>query len=365
MIQRKKLYYKHVREYDKYLSYENGDLVTTNRTIFVTIIVRENRMSLAKNGNQIYVKATRVIYETWHNKKLKKSDFIRFRDGDKTNLHYTNLINSSDNNLTHLILDRAKEWKFVKNYPNYKSSNYGDIFSIKSNKLLTPQLSGTGYLCIKLTNNLGNIRIYIHLIVYQTFVGEITKDKVIDHKNRIKLDNFVDNLREVTYSENNKNIDPYCRRGYVLHQYSLDDIFIKEWTSLKEVSESLKIDKLKIRDCCQNLIEEYEGFKWFYPEKVLDTSDFYAIEVGNGKTYSKFRIHENSDIINSKGMIMKYDIHTQYKRIKLMSDGDNEWSMFYVHVLVAKTFMPNNNKEYTIVNHLDENKLNAHVSNLQ
>jgi hypothetical protein len=37
-------------------------------------------------------------------------------------------------NINHVILDINKEWKNIKNYEDYKISNYGDIFSIKSNK---------------------------------------------------------------------------------------------------------------------------------------------------------------------------------------------------------------------------------------
>lgn len=49
------------------------------------------------------------------------------------------------------------------------------------------------------------IKILVHRLVYETFNGVIPKGMVIDHKNTIRTDNSLENLRCVTQKENNNN----------------------------------------------------------------------------------------------------------------------------------------------------------------
>lgn len=51
--------------------------------------------------------------------------------------------------------------------------------------------------------------IFVHRLVWITFMGEIPDDLQIDHFNRIKDDNRLENLRLVTPSENAQNKDGY------------------------------------------------------------------------------------------------------------------------------------------------------------
>lgn len=360
----KQLHYKLIRDYENYFIYENGDIISNKRkTKNLMAIDAENRTTLCKNGKQKSLMVTRLMYETWYNKKLKTTEIIKFCDNNKNNLHYSNLINTSDRNTKHLPLDPNKEWRFVVDYPDYKTSNYGDIFSLKLNRMLIPQLDSKGYLLIKLTlDSYDNLS--VHRIVYRAFVGEIAEDKVVDHKNRIRTDNFIDNLQESTYSENNENSTRPNPRGHIVHQYTLDNIFIREWDSVKELSKTLNLNKLKIKECCEGIINEYQDFKWIYSEKVLDTSEFYPIVSNNGETYSNYKINKNADIINNKNFKLKYGMDSEYKRVTLQSD-DNKLSTLLVHRLVAMTFISNDIKEHDIVNHIDENKMNAHVDNLE
>ena len=47
--------------------------------------------------------------------------------------------------------------------------------------------------------------IAVHRLVYETFVGEIPNGYEIDHINTIRDDNRLDNLRDVTHADNNRN----------------------------------------------------------------------------------------------------------------------------------------------------------------
>ena len=89
------------------------------------------------------------------------------------------------------MLDQTKLWKKIKDFDDYIISNYGDIYSIKSAKMLKPTLFNN-YYTIKLSK-----KIYlIHRLVYNTFKTLTNNNLVIDHIDRNPLNNHIDNLRK-------------------------------------------------------------------------------------------------------------------------------------------------------------------------
>lgn len=64
----------------------------------------------------------------------------------------------------------------------------------------------------------------------------------------------------------------------------------------------------------------------------------------------------------NKHTIRKWSIKKGYQVYGLMLHGKVKW--FLAHRLVALTYIPNQNNHYA-VNHIDGNKLNNHVSNLE
>lgn len=65
----------------------------------------------------------------------------------------------------------------------------------------------------------------------------------------------------------------------------------------------------------------------------------------------------------SKECIMSPDVARGYERVRLFKGG--KVKRFLVHRLVAEAFIPNNDKSKTIINHLDGNKRNNTVGNLE
>lgn len=98
-----------------------------------------------------------------------------------------------------------------KEYPhnkNYYVSNEGDIFSKKLRRRLKPTPQSKGYMRVTLSNNGIRKEKYVHRMVIETFENEfITKDDQINHKNKDKRNNKIDNLEIMTLWENIKHRD--------------------------------------------------------------------------------------------------------------------------------------------------------------
>lgn len=85
-----------------------------------------------------------------------------------------------------------------------------------------------------------------HRVVYETFKGEIKG--VIDHIDGNKLNNNLDNLRDVTQSQNMINAQKNGHKGQApVDQYDVDGNFIKSYTSSSEAAQVMGVTPAAIR----------------------------------------------------------------------------------------------------------------------
>lgn len=85
----------------------------------------------------------------------------------------------------------------------YSVSNYGNVFSIRSNKLLSPFITKRGYALIIVSINGKPQKLSIHRLVAETFIPQNDLHKVIvNHIDGNKLNNNATNLEWCTHKEN-------------------------------------------------------------------------------------------------------------------------------------------------------------------
>jgi len=98
-----------------------------------------------------------------------------------------------------------EEWKPVVGFERYAVSDLGNIR--RGNKLLIPGLDTYGYRQINLYRDKARYTRKVYRLVLETFNPNTENKPQIDHINRNRSDDRLENLRWVTASENCRNRD--------------------------------------------------------------------------------------------------------------------------------------------------------------
>lgn len=101
----------------------------------------------------------------------------------------------------------------IPNYPDYLISRLGYIISLKHGKerIIKATPNDRGWLCVTLYNNDVKKRLRVHRLVAETYIDNPYNLPTVDHIDRDKSNNHVDNLRWASVSEQNYNRGPYTK----------------------------------------------------------------------------------------------------------------------------------------------------------
>lgn len=110
-----------------------------------------------------------------------------------------------------MIVDGV-EVKTIPGFPNYAVSKCGHVYSKPRRDKMNHKLGGWrlphlshGYLRLKLCSNGNNKLLFIHVLVLETYVGPCPDGMEACHRNGIRTDNKLDNLRWDTRSNNHQD----------------------------------------------------------------------------------------------------------------------------------------------------------------
>lgn len=95
----------------------------------------------------------------------------------------------------------------LKDFPNYAISNHGRVLNIERQTYLSPSINRDGYYIVNLRNNDNKTRhtFSIHRLIALCFIDNQNNHRCVDHIDRNKTNNNINNLRWVSHQENNRN----------------------------------------------------------------------------------------------------------------------------------------------------------------
>ncbi len=252
-----------------------------------------------------------------------------------------------------------EQWKDIPGFTGYEASTLGRVRNKGNGYVKKPNICNGGYARIVI---LGKSN-YIHRLIALTFIPNPENKRTVNHINKIRDDNRLINLEWATHKEQNKGrIGKRGGRTTPIVQYDLQDNFIQEFESIYFASKYLNVNKNfestsnKISKVIKNKTYEAYGFLW--KEKV---EFFFGDEIWEliPSTDNRYYISNYGRIKNLRNQILKLPLNNSgYISIVLNK------KTYLGHRLVATIFIPNpENKPF--VNHLDGNKVNNHVDNLE
>lgn len=223
-----------------------------------------------------------------------------------------------------------------------------------------------GYLvcCIK------EYRIHVHKLIFVSFNGEVGENKVIDHIDRNKLNNTIENLRAVSRSENALNRvrkQPQSNKVIAISVCNENDIICfenrHEAAEYFDISESIIRYYIKKQTNCNGYILTWDN-------QISNLSGYKPVGVIKGYDFgSKYLANNEGTIITGFSGIyrtVRQQDLSGYKAVTLKNKGNSKGEM--VHRIVAKLFLPNGEENYNtslVVNHLNENKFDNRAINLE
>lgn len=148
-------------------------------------------------------------------------------------------------------------WKEHPEYKKYVCNKEGYVVNLRTKKIIG-KMNEEGYINIKL--RIPEIKkIGAHRFVCETWIGPIPDKMVVDHVNRIKSDNRIENLKIVTQSKNCKkkiiseDIKWGARKCKGINQATKEE---KEYKSMREASKETGCNEGMIQKICHGFWKE-------------------------------------------------------------------------------------------------------------
>lgn len=263
-----------------------------------------------------------------------------------------------------------EQWKTINNYPDYKISNTGIVKNFKNDVEIKKQFQGAYYIT-QLYNNFTKKQTpyRLHRLLAEHFIEnpDPINFKIVDHIDRNKLNNNIDNLRWCNASMNAKNRGPV--KTNKVDQYTLEGKFIQTWDSAKCAGEKLNIKYDGIRHCCNNNYHLYKGFIWKYEKEkmkpIIDMNDYKCLGIIKGDDLSKYYISKDGSKIidNKRKKEMTFSVSVDNYKIVQLQTENGKRATLYVHKIINQVIKGGKYEE--IVDHVNGKRDDNSVDNLE
>lgn len=170
-----------------------------------------------------------------------------------------------------------------RDYDKYEVFEDGKIWSYLTKRFLKPATTKNGYQRVALSDNEGNIKMYLlHRVVYEAVTGEpIPYGMQINHRSEVKTENMVSNLELATPKQNSNYGTRNNRIGKSISKALTNNPKISKkvgafkngeliftFPSTREAQRN-GFNSVYISACCRNCYlregnNVYKGYEWRY-----------------------------------------------------------------------------------------------------
>ena len=264
-------------------------------------------------------------------------------------------------------------WTTITNYDNYEVSSLGNVRNKKTGRFLKPACNG-GYMIVGLCKNGKGSTKPIHRLVASEFISNPENKPQVNHKDKNRSNNNIINLEWVTALENNihrsngtvqttnQNLKIWrldIQNGNKLQLYN--SIYeAATWCVENGFSTSIHNTRGNISCAVRGIYNSSTGFKWVLDKQsYLENEEWKSVKI-DGSEINNYFVSNLGRFKNSKGIIMQNykPHHSGYIYVRV---NKNKYSL---HRLIATTFIDNLANKSS-VNHIDGNKMNNCVTNLE
>lgn len=172
-------------------------------------------------------------------------------------------------------------WKTLNLNPNYQINEKGELFNLKTKRYLKGSLDKDGYkiYTIMMTDGIHHKSIKAHRLVAQYFLDNPEQLPEVNHKDRNKLNNNVENLEWISHNDNvehwrktekfatdvplNDDRPSMLNKGKCpVGQYTLEGVFIAQYESYTQAQKQTGIRSGNISLAARGKRHTAGGFIW-------------------------------------------------------------------------------------------------------
>ena len=263
------------------------------------------------------------------------------------------------------------QWKIIPGFARYEACSDGRIRHRVKGTILQPGGSLGGYQRVSLYTDSDTRRTHsVHRLVALTFIDNQEGKATVNHKDHNPKNNHIDNLEWASVTEQNRH-KRKCADLSLVSARAVQQIepyttnVLATFPSIAQAADAVGAGfkgRTKICAVARGAKEKVTayGFVWKYvAEEVDPEEEWRPIDPALIHGIAGYHVSSTGRVKNHKGRITSgHKHHSGYCWVSIHPH------QFMMHILVAKAFL-DNPMQKRIVNHLNGDKCDARVSNLE